>query len=146
MKIHNSNNELFTQNKEFFKQQDEFFPRKDEICNTVSPNSVMPRHPYHIKKMLWGRLIVIITTTSLVLHKSLNIVPELENLKISDSYYIERITYIVQNGDTLWDIAREYMGGEWGYPLIARENGLSNPHLIFPGDILTIPIIHEKNK
>ncbi len=83
-------------------------------------------------------------TVSLILTDSFDNVLRHEKQRMADSYYIDRITYTVQSGDTLWGIAKEYMGGEWGYHIIARENGLTNPHLIFPGDVLTIPIIHEK--
>ena len=44
-------------------------------------------------------------------------------------------TYIVQRGDTLWKIARQY-GVSVRY--IVRLNGITNPNLIFPGRILKI--------
>ena len=44
-------------------------------------------------------------------------------------------TYIVQRGDTLWQIARQY-GVSVRY--IVRLNGITNPNLIFPGRILKI--------
>ena len=47
----------------------------------------------------------------------------------------ERITYTVQSGNTLWQIAREY-----GVTIdeIANLNNIQNPNLIFPGEQLTI--------
>lgn len=58
-------------------------------------------------------------------------------------YYIERVPYVVRAGDTLWDIAKRYMGDAMGYHAIVEENNLENPDLIFPGDRLILPVPHE---
>lgn len=50
-------------------------------------------------------------------------------------------TYTVVRGDCLSVICRRYYGSgtaAW-YNALARYNGISNPHLIFPGQVLTIP-------
>ncbi len=45
----------------------------------------------------------------------------------------------VVKGDTLWDITALYLGTPWIWPSIWKENeGLENPHLIYPGDLLWI--------
>lgn len=46
-------------------------------------------------------------------------------------------SYTVQGGDTLRDIAGRHPGLQWQD--IARENNISNPDLIFPGQVLRIP-------
>ena len=48
-------------------------------------------------------------------------------------------TYVVQAGDTLWDIAAKFLRDPWNWPEIWQINPqVENPHLIFPGDTLTL--------
>jgi LysM repeat protein len=48
-------------------------------------------------------------------------------------------TYIVQKGDTLWDISSEFLRDPWYWPEIWYKNPqVENPHLIYPGDELAI--------
>ena len=48
--------------------------------------------------------------------------------------------YTVKKGDTLWAIAKYYYGNGSKYKLIASANPqISNPNLIYPGQVLTIP-------
>jgi hypothetical protein len=48
-------------------------------------------------------------------------------------------TYIVQEGDTLWDISSVFLQDPWFWPEIWFKNPqVQNPHLIYPGDTLAI--------
>ncbi len=47
--------------------------------------------------------------------------------------------HVVQKGDTLWSICSKYFGDPWRWPRIWAANPLvTNPHWIFPGDILRL--------
>ena len=48
-------------------------------------------------------------------------------------------TYTVRQGDTLWNISKKALGQGAKYTEIASLNNLSNPNLIFPGQVLTMP-------
>jgi outer membrane autotransporter protein len=48
-------------------------------------------------------------------------------------------TYTVESGDTLWAIAERFYGDGNKYQTIANASGISNPDLIYPGQVLTIP-------
>ena len=47
-------------------------------------------------------------------------------------------TYTVKKGDTLWDIAEEYLGSATKYTQLAAINNISNPDLIYVGQVLNL--------
>lgn len=51
-------------------------------------------------------------------------------------------TYKVVRGDCLWNIAKKFYGNGSQYPKIfnANKDKIKNPNLIYPGQILTIPV------
>ena len=48
-------------------------------------------------------------------------------------------TYKVQRGDTLWSIAKKYMGDGSKYTELAKYNNIANPNVIVPGTVIKIP-------
>ncbi|WP_375055979.1 LysM peptidoglycan-binding domain-containing protein [Zobellella sp. DQSA1] len=48
-------------------------------------------------------------------------------------------SYTVRQGDTLWDISARFLTSPWLWPRLWQANPrLTNPHLIYPGDVLTL--------
>ncbi|MBD1573910.1 LysM peptidoglycan-binding domain-containing protein [Vibrio sp. S17_S38] len=48
-------------------------------------------------------------------------------------------TYTVKKGDTLWDISALFLDSPWLWPRLWQVNpDINNPHLIYPGDKLTL--------
>jgi nucleoid-associated protein YgaU len=48
--------------------------------------------------------------------------------------------HIIQTGDTLWDLAKTYLGDNYLWPQIWEVNRyITDPHWIYPGDPLVIP-------
>jgi len=51
----------------------------------------------------------------------------------------EEIKHTVVKGDTLWDISMKYLQTPWKWPLVWADNqDITNPHLIYPGDLVVI--------
>ncbi len=66
--------------------------------------------------------------------------PEPEESIVYETEFPE--TYIVQEGDTLWDISTVFLRDPWFWPEIWFKNPqVENPHLIYPGDTLAIVYI-----
>jgi len=47
-------------------------------------------------------------------------------------------TYTVKSGDTLWAIAKRFFGDGSLYQTLAERNGIKNPNLIYPGQVVKL--------
>ena len=55
--------------------------------------------------------------------------------------------YVVQLGDTLWDIAATFLRDPWYWPEVWYVNPqVENPHLIYPGDVLALVMIDGQQR
>ncbi len=49
--------------------------------------------------------------------------------------------YLVQEGDTLWDLSEVFFGEPWFWPTLWSYNPqVTNPHWIYPGDLLQMQV------
>ncbi len=53
-------------------------------------------------------------------------------------------TYVVKQGDTLWDIAQRFTGNPLNYHNLAGQNLIKNPDLIFPGQVIQVDATQGK--
>ncbi len=55
--------------------------------------------------------------------------------------------YVVKKSDTLWDISAQFLEKPWLWPEIWQVNPqVQNPHLIYPGDVLSLVYIDGEPK
>jgi hypothetical protein len=53
--------------------------------------------------------------------------------------------YVVQRGDTLWDISKRFLKDPWRWASVWTINDkIRNPHLIYPGDVILLTYVDGK--
>ncbi len=58
---------------------------------------------------------------------------------------VQKVIYVVQTGDTLWDIAKRFMNSPYYWPKVWERNAfIIDPDLIYPGDVLNLYPTGEK--
>ena len=62
-----------------------------------------------------------------------------KNPLMAETDSISESKYSVQKGDSLWKIAVRAYGDGYRWPEIAQANGLTNPNIIEPDQILSLP-------
>ena len=62
-----------------------------------------------------------------------------ETYKRKDDPIGEATVYVVKSGDNLWGISKRFYGRGDLCHIIAKENKIKNPNLIYPGQVLEIP-------
>lgn len=79
-------------------------------------------------KKIWGVVLAISMAWSNCIYA--------EPLQLKDSF---PDVYVVKKGDTLWDISSLYLHSPWLWPRLWQANSqIENPHLIYPGDRLSL--------
>ena len=46
--------------------------------------------------------------------------------------------YVVKKGDNLWNIGKKELGDGSKFGELAKKNGISNPSLIYPGQVIKL--------
>ncbi len=89
----------------------------------------MSRAPSSMRRILRSRLIVAVALTGVALAPV--------SLAAQQA---QQVTHTVRKGDTLWDLAQQYLGDPFRWPEIYRLNTatVQNPHLIYPDQVLII--------
>ena len=86
----------------------------------------------HMKKIVWGCILLL--TSIVFFSSSLCAQQQTQTGSQETGFY-----YTVQDGDTLWDISRKFFTSPWLWPdLWAQNQEMTNPHWIYPGDVLHI--------
>jgi len=88
-----------------------------------------------------------VATESKVIAESVEAAPAPEpkkEIRIKESHPRQ---YTVKKDDTLWDISGLFLKDPWYWPEIWQDNSqIENPHLIYPGDILTLVYVNGQPK
>lgn len=57
----------------------------------------------------------------------------------------ETMLITIEKGDTLWDLCQEYLKDPLQWRELSKYNDFTNPHLIYPGEQLRIPVAMAKD-
>lgn len=65
-----------------------------------------------------------------------------EQPAVADGVLVREV--LVKKGDTLSHISKRFSGRGGYYPQILLFNSIKNPHLIYPGDLLRVPVSGQR--
>lgn len=149
----NKNNVILSPAQNNWQQENsEFIDSNQAIPNNFMENQNISSVVYNVKPgdTLWG-----IAQTYLGTGKKYYDIQNLNHLKDDNIHPGQTILipqnlssgwllYNVESGDTLWNIARNYLGSWTKYNMIMSLNNLQN-ETIYPGQILKIPLKNQNN-
>ncbi|HBJ1645649.1 LysM peptidoglycan-binding domain-containing protein [Clostridium botulinum] len=78
-------------------------------------------------------------TRAVVMETKNGVIVENYNTTLRPNDNVKVNTHRVVEGETLWHIAKKYLGDGNRYKEIAELNNISNPDLIYPGQVFNIP-------
>lgn len=156
-------NKFFVRKRELFPRSDEFFPQLGG--RSAQEKSAIKKHLFSLKYAYYFIAAALVVTfvnvnadrgySGASAIETIIFVPEmkettvvepekyeLEDILALRKYYVEWDSYVIERGDTLWDIVERYTGNGLAYHAIVEKNQMSNPDLIFPGERITIPILY----
>jgi hypothetical protein len=87
--------------------------------------------------MILRSIITLLMFCSLTVHAANN------NIKLQNNHPDR---YVVVKGDTLWGISAKFLKDPWQWPHVWKMNKseISNPHLIYPGDVIVLTMVNGK--
>ncbi|MBO6126576.1 MAG: LysM peptidoglycan-binding domain-containing protein [Clostridia bacterium] len=149
----NKNNVILSPAQNNWQQENsEIIETNQVIPNNFMENQNISSVVYNVKPgdTLWG-----IAQTYLGTGKKYYDIQNLNHLKDDNIHPGQTILipqnlssgwllYNVESGDTLWNIARTYLGSWTKYNMIMSLNNLQN-ETIYPGQILKIPLKNQNN-
>jgi len=93
-----------------------------------------------VKRYISSSLLAVLVT--LVVGTSNLAADELTRSALNDTFPDR---YTVVKGDTLWDIAGQFLRDPWRWPEVWQGNPqVANPDLIFPGDVLVMTFVNGR--
>jgi len=110
-----------------------YAPRSARVCGAGAPQAkAHHKGIHHMRKSLLALLLVAASGFAQA------------DVQLKEGYP-ER--YTVVKGDTLWDISARYLREPWKWPELWHANPqIENPHLIYPGDSLSLVYIDGQPK
>ena len=122
--------------------------RQEETRTASASKQGSPAQGRTIRRALYAAAIVILLAAGVIAgllpgaHRPGSAAPAAKEPEIATNTIPSNTApteYVVKTGDTLWDIAAQFTGDAHNYSGIAGYNGITDPNLISPGQVLRLP-------